>query len=206
MTTSRELTTLWNSETRCIEAYEPSPSGGYKRVGNHTPRCAPRTDGEGPRSDHAIVPTLVDSWNSGTDLDQIALAHLEDETIRIDIENLGLGRIRFTYYRKDNIYMQDPEDALSPYGNEHEIPSDFVETVSEHMVDLSPSGHLTFYLAPESGREEGECISYGVYDTALDGTATDGRVLDRRFPFICPFSGIVGSVAATGHLFIWRLE
>ncbi|KAG9044412.1 hypothetical protein FS837_008190 [Tulasnella sp. UAMH 9824] len=205
MTTSRELTTLWNSETRCIEAYKLS-SGGYERVGNRAPRCTPRPDGEGPRNGHAIVPTLVDPWNSGTDLDQIALAHLEDETLRIDMENLGSGLIKFTSYRKDNMYMQDPEDASSPYGNEHEIASDFVKTVSEHLMDLSSSGRLTYYLAAEGGHEEGECISYGVYDTAPDGTATDGLVADQRFPFICPFSGIVGSVAATGHLFIWRLE
>ncbi|KIO34435.1 hypothetical protein M407DRAFT_16952 [Tulasnella calospora MUT 4182] len=102
------------------------------------------------------------------------------------MESLGAGRIRFTSYRKDNTWMLDPEE---------EVPSDFVKTVSEHLVGLSDSGRLTFYLAPE----EEEYISYGVYNTDIDDT-------EQRFPFICPFSGIIGSVAETGHLFIWRLE
>ncbi|KAG8939187.1 hypothetical protein FRC00_014112 [Tulasnella sp. 408] len=149
----------------------------------------------------------MESWNSGTDLEQIALAYLEEETLRIDMESLGAGRISFTSYRKDNTYMQDPDDPSSPYGNKNEVPSDFVKTVSEHLVELSSSGRLTLYLAPEGGREEGECISYGVYGAALDGTeVADGLVSDERIPFICPFSGIIGSVAETGHLFIWRLE
>ncbi|KAG9051206.1 hypothetical protein FS837_011322 [Tulasnella sp. UAMH 9824] len=207
MAASEELVTMSNSETRCIEVHEPSPAGGYERVRNHAPRSTPPKDGKDPRGVQAIVPTLIESWNSGTDLDQIALAYLEDETLRIDMESLGAGRIRFTSYRKDNTYMQDREDASSPYGNKHEVPSDFVKTISEHLVELSSSGRLTLYLAPEGGREEGECISYGVYSATLDGTeATDGLVPDQRFPFICPFSAIIGSVAATGHLCIWQLD
>ncbi|KIO34434.1 hypothetical protein M407DRAFT_240702 [Tulasnella calospora MUT 4182] len=122
------------------------------------------------------------------------------------MESLGAGRIRFTSYQKDNIYMQDPGDVSSPYGNEHEVPSDFVKTVSGHLVDLSSSGRLTLYLAPEGRHEEGECISYGVFNSGLDDTAINGLVSDQRFPFICPFSGIVGCVAATGYLYIWRLK
>lgn len=162
MAASEELITMWNSDTRCIEVHEPSSSGGYERVRNHAPHSTPRRDGGDPRGGQAIVPTLIESWNSGTDLEQIALAYLEDETLRIDMECLGAGRIRFTSYRKDNTYMQDPEDASSPYGNKHEVPSDFVKTISEHLVELSSSGRLTLYLAPEGGSEEAECISYGV--------------------------------------------
>ncbi|KAG8910801.1 hypothetical protein FRC01_006122 [Tulasnella sp. 417] len=205
MAVSRDLITAWNSNTRCIEVHEPSPSGAYERVRNHAPRSTPHEhDGE-THSGQSIVPTVIESWNSSRDLDQVALAHLEEETLRIDMENLGAGRIKFTSYPKDNTYMQDPHDVSSPYGNEHEVPSDCVRTASGHLLDLSFSGRLTLYLAPEGGSEVGECISYGVYDTNPNDTTADGLVSDRRIAFICPFSGIVGSISETGHLFIWQL-
>lgn len=148
--------------------------------------------------DQAIVPTLINSWNSGTDLHQIALAHLNQETLRIDMGNLGAGHIGFTSYLKDNTYMQDPQDVYSPYGNEHEVPSDFFKTVSDHLVNLSSSGRLTYYLSPESGSQGTESISYYVYGNDPVG--------DQHFTFICPFNGIVGSVSGAGNLFLWRLE
>ncbi|KAG8916138.1 hypothetical protein FRC01_003357, partial [Tulasnella sp. 417] len=206
MAVSRDLITAWNSDTRCIEVHEPSPSGAYERVRNHAPRSTPHQEDGETQSGQSIVSTVIEPWNSSRDLDQVALAHLEEETLRIDMENLGAGRIRFTSYPKDNTYMQDPHDVSSPYGNGIEVLSDCVRTASDHLLDLSFSGRLTLYLTPEGGSEVGECISYGVYDTELDDTTADGLVSDERFAFICPFSGIVGSVSEAGHLFIWQLE
>ncbi|KAG8953040.1 hypothetical protein FRC04_002986 [Tulasnella sp. 424] len=205
MAASKAILTLWDSATQSIDVHLPSPLGGYAKVGNHRPVPKSVPSNEEVMSDsvgQALVPTLVDPWNSGTDLHQIALAHLDQETLRIDMENLGAGRIWFTSYLKDNTYMQDPEDASSPYGNEHEAPSDFFKTISDHLVDLSSSGRLTYYLSPESGSQGTESISYYV-----QYGDEPGRILgDQHFPFICPFSGIVGSVSVAGDLFVWRLE
>ncbi|KAG8953043.1 hypothetical protein FRC04_002989 [Tulasnella sp. 424] len=196
MAASKTIATLWNLETRSIEVHLPSPSGGYAKAGSHHPISAASNEVTPDGIDYAIIPSLIDSWISGTDLHQIALAHLKQETLRIDMEDLGAGRIWFTAYLKDNTYMKG--DILSPYGDEYEVPSDFFKTVSDHLVDLSSSGRLTLYLSPEGGGEDTECISDFVCKTRVDD--------EQHFPFICPFSGIVGSVSAGGFLSIWRPE
>ncbi|KAG8953044.1 hypothetical protein FRC04_002990 [Tulasnella sp. 424] len=201
MAASKTIATLWDLETRSIEVHLPSPSGGYAKVGSHHPISAASTEEvSGGADDHAIdiIPTFVDSWNSGTDLHRIALAHLEQETLRIDMEDLGAGRIGFTSYLKDNTYMEGV--PTGPHGDESEVPANFFKTISDHLVDLSSSGRLTLYLSPEGGGEETECISYFV-----DRARVDDIHLDEHSSFICPFSGIVGSVSTGGNLFIWRL-
>ncbi|KAG8981677.1 hypothetical protein FRB90_007072 [Tulasnella sp. 427] len=203
MTASQRIVSLWNSQARSIEVLRRSPSGEYEHIGDHRPTSFPiRSKDEDITEDtQAMVPTLIDPWNAAVDPRLVALAYLEQETLRIDIEDPESGRVSFTSYPTDNTYMQDPRDMFSPYGDVFEVPDEFVKTVSGHLVDLSSSSRLTIYLAPEDDEDDGrEHVSYRT------ASGEDIR-LDQYYsaiPFICPFSGIVGKLRSNGELYLWK--
>ncbi|KIO19523.1 hypothetical protein M407DRAFT_246135, partial [Tulasnella calospora MUT 4182] len=97
--------------------------------------------------------------------------------------------------------MQDPSDPSDPFGNEIEAPSDFSQTIGGHLVDMSSSGRLTVYFTPDSqeSTKVGESMSY------LAFTDFGDRASETHCPFMCPFSGVVGTVSQSGDFYIWRM-
>ncbi|KAG8915150.1 hypothetical protein FRC01_003767 [Tulasnella sp. 417] len=179
------LYVLWNANSRSIDVHWSPKSDRPGSVDYHLPGLS---DGfpDPPQGVQAILPTMNVCRNASGGVSQVFLTHLEQETLRADIENLGTGRISFTRYAKDNTYMQDPSDPSDPFGNEMEAPSDFSQTVGGHLVDMSSSGRLTVYFTPDSqeNTKTGESMSY------LAFTDLDDRASATHFPFICPFSGV----------------
>lgn len=181
-----------------MDVHEASAEGGWGLTRRHEsgfdmPPQASQTMGP-------IAPTLVKSWNPA-DL-HIILVHTEDTTIRADFTNIGVDQLHFSRYHKNNSYMQDPHSPFSPLGTFVEVPSNFVKTVSGHLVDLAPSGRLTVYYATTGDDQPlaGESNSYHAFENFEDRTS------GTHYPFICPFSGVVGTVTEQCDFYLWRMK
>ncbi|KAG9046854.1 hypothetical protein FS837_003520 [Tulasnella sp. UAMH 9824] len=177
---SETLSALWNANKRSVDVH-----------------WSPKSDR--PDEEHRHLPLPSDTL---TDLPQDPQTIFPHETLRIDIENLEAGQVSFTRYSKDNTYMEHPEDPNDPFGDDTEAPKSFIQTVNGHLVDMSSSGRLTAYFASESEENTkiGESASYFPF------TSFDNRDSVTYSPFMCPLSGVVGSVGESGDFYIWRMK
>ncbi|KIO23957.1 hypothetical protein M407DRAFT_244627 [Tulasnella calospora MUT 4182] len=67
---------------------------------------------------------------------------------------------------------------------------------------MASCGRLTAYLASDSEEitKMGESISYSPF---ADFNNQDA---ETHSPFLCSFSGVAGSVSASGDFYIWRMN
>ncbi|KIO23949.1 hypothetical protein M407DRAFT_26649 [Tulasnella calospora MUT 4182] len=197
---SETISILWNANNRYIEVHWSTKSERPDEEHRYLP-LPPDTFSD-PQVLQAIFPFTDECRKSFGYPYQVALAHLEHETLRIEIDNLGAGRVSFTRYPKDNTYMQNPNDPDDPFGSDSEVPKSFVQTVKGHLVDMSSSGRLTAYFASDSEGDTkiGESISYVAF------TNLNSRDPEPHFPFLCPFSGVAGSVSESGDFYIWEVR
>ncbi|KAG8917601.1 hypothetical protein FRC01_002336 [Tulasnella sp. 417] len=198
---SENLYVLWNANSRSIDVHWSSNSDRPGSVDHHLPGTSDAFPNP-PQGVQALLPVLNECRNTSGDVSHAILTHLEQETLRTDIESLGTGRISFTRYAKDNKYMQNPSNPSDPFGNELEAPFDFSQTVNGHLLDMSSSGRLSVYFTSHSAEntKTGESMSYQAFTDFSD------RASKIRFPLLCPFSGVVGTVSQGGDFCIWRME
>lgn len=187
---------IWNVDGRAIDLYWKS--GDPEKVDRHFPTLSDALPTP-PAGSQAILPAVNEFRRYSGDLVQIALIHLEEETLQVQIESVGHGRISFTRYPKDNTHMQTPDDPEDPFGNEFEVPSGFIQMVGGHLIEMSSTGHITAYYAVDTKEDTtvGESISYAAFNDFSH------RTFDKHFPFMCTFSGIVGTVSSSGDFYIW---
>ncbi|KAG8932973.1 hypothetical protein FRC01_011538 [Tulasnella sp. 417] len=198
---SETISVLWNANNRSVDVRWSSKSDRPNEEQHHLP--LPRDTLADPLLDpQDIFPVIHECRRPSGDTYQTALAHLEHETLRIEVEGLGAGRVSFTRYPKDNTYMENPEDPGDPFGNDAEAPKSFIQTVNGHLVDIASSGRLTAYLASssEDNTKTGESISYFPF------TDFNEDASELHSPFLCPFSGVIGSVSESGEFYIWRMD
>ncbi|KAG8915151.1 hypothetical protein FRC01_003768, partial [Tulasnella sp. 417] len=198
---SETLYVLWNANDRSIDVHWSSKSDRPGLVDRHLPGT-PDAFLNPSQGVQALLPVLNECRNMSGDVSHAILTHLEQETLRTDIESLGTGRISFTRYPKDNTYMQHPSDPSDPFGNELEAPFDFSQTVNGHLLDMSSSGRVSVYFTSHSAEntKAEESMSYQAFTDFGD------RASEIRFPLLCPFSGVVGTVSQGGDFSIWRME
>ncbi|KAG8925853.1 hypothetical protein FRC00_003544 [Tulasnella sp. 408] len=97
---SETMSMLWNANNRSIDVRRSTKSD-RPNEDRHLPRHSD-TFPDPQQGLQAIIPVITECKKFSGDTSQVALAHLEHETLRIDIEDLGAGRVSFTRYPKDN--------------------------------------------------------------------------------------------------------
>lgn len=179
---SETLSVLWDANNRSIDLRRSTKSDHPNEAHHHLPRHSD-TLPDPPQDLQAIIPVITECKKLSGDTSQVALAHLEDESLRIDIEDGGAGRVSFTRYPKDNTYMQNPEDPEDRFGNGNEAPKSFIQTVSGHLVEMASSGRLTTYFASDQVGETNteKSVPYFAF------TELGDREPEPQFPFLCPF-------------------
>ncbi|KIO19522.1 hypothetical protein M407DRAFT_146902 [Tulasnella calospora MUT 4182] len=191
---------MWNGNSRSIDVHW-SPKSDRPGSVDRYPSGLSEAFPDPPRG-LQVISVMNECRNTCGDAYQVFLLYSEQETIRVEIETLGTGRISLTKYSKDNTYIQDPSDPNNPVGNEIEIPRDFSRTVGGHLVEVSSSGCLTVFLTPDSEENTklGESMSYSAF------TDFGNRASETHLPFICPFSGVIGTLSKSGDFYIWRMS
>ncbi|KIO34433.1 hypothetical protein M407DRAFT_218644 [Tulasnella calospora MUT 4182] len=195
---SQDKIVFWNDAKLSVDVHEALAEGEWGLARRHEPiyHLPPQASKiMGP-----IAPTLVKPWNLADR--HTILVHTENTTIRADFTDTVMEGFKFSRYPKDNSYMQDPNNPFSPLGTYVEVPSYFVKTVSGHLVDLAPSGRLTVYYAMTGDDHPlaGESNSYHAFANFED------RASGIHHAFICPFSGVAGTVTEQCDFYIWRMK
>ncbi|KAG8910799.1 hypothetical protein FRC01_006120, partial [Tulasnella sp. 417] len=195
---SKDRIIFWNEAQLSVDVHELSTEGKWGLARRHEPvaNLAPHTS----QIMSPITPTLLKPWNLADR--HTFLVHTENATIRTDFPDAEADHFKFSKYPKDNSYMQDPNDPSSPLGTYVEVPAYFVKTVSGHLVDLSPSGRLTVYYAM-TGDDQ---LLAGASNTYHAFANFEDRASGKHHPFICPFSGVVGTVTQQCDFYIWRMK
>lgn len=126
---------------------------------------------------------------------QIAVSHYEKETICVIIEDYGTGQMTINRYPRNH--------STRLRSTRYNLIWAIGPTVGGHVISMSCSGTVHVCWRDESN----ESINNGTSTAFYPFGVVDDRqpAANRRYPFICVFSGVMGNVTSTGTFYLWRV-
>ncbi|KAG9015904.1 hypothetical protein FRB90_004244 [Tulasnella sp. 427] len=196
VTASKTETVLWNILGDCVEVHKLQSQSGHELIERH-----PLPPFERPNHiDRTIIARQFQNRLGHRVLGVVMNSYNHPDCVKITDDREGQSRVSSRGFRDG----QDFDTRFCRPPHAHPLfhpPVELFTTVREHLMVLSSSGLKTARLMEDL--DHLDSAQQERIPSIFPFSSADDEWLSS-YPFICPFSGTVGSVGGYGEFFVWR--